>query len=59
MLLCLNLDQRCLFNFKYFCVQLKVAMENALFKFPEQHALVCKILLQYCPKLRQSNDPFL
>ena len=34
MLLCLNKEQRCLFNFKYFCVQLKVAMENAIFKFP-------------------------
>ena len=34
MLLCLDKEQRCLFNFKYFCVQLKVAMENAIFKFP-------------------------
>ena len=59
MLLCLNKEQRCLFNFKYFCVQLKVAMENAIFKFSQQQALVCNILVQCRPKLRQSNYLFL
>ena len=34
MLLCLNKEQHCLFDFNYVCVQLKVAMENAIFKIP-------------------------